>query len=1483
MVDRPQSTESPAPRSGSWHVPDRPAAPRRDGDARRTDVQDLGDAPSTTAQAVQRRGSSSAGLEQRPAAPGGWHRPTEGAIGGGFRRLQPEAAPAEIEPAPAADDEPEPLPIDDAPAASAEPAADAAPVLEPDADILPHDDEFIPAEADAETDAPPPDVIPFDDDAGLSGLADLAASVTGADAGADADAANADAAVSADADAADSDDAGDDASTFSMSELIALASLAESEAQPARAVAPPAAVTAAPAATTPGTETPADYARRQLEALGGGQPVMADAGVADARIAVTPDSAPTVAEPAAPAVVLSPAEQALADRFRTAEGEVRALRDQFRAGTLSREDFQAAARQKMVLDEANTYWMLGVESDNWYHYVNGQWVQETPPVLAKAAAASAGASAAPAIAPVSPTGPTISGGDEMPLPRAVPVRDPDLTQAGTAAVFVPTTPGIPAATGTSFTPLTGAVPTADTDGDLDATLPVRTLGTDPAAADDPYRTVVSAPISEQDTLLGRTVPSGVLNEATIPNPAISVPSPVAPDVATPPDYNVNIPSQVFEEAQKRQQTSTLRNLLIAAAVLIGACALVTAVGLFGAVAWYNNILEPWRDDIAALASYQPQFQTARIYAADGSLIAELVSQNAGARTVVPLENISPFLIHAVVATENERYYEDPGFDPIAIARAMIQNLTAGEIESGASTITQQVARNLVLRDSSITAERKLQEIVIASAIAQQFDKNFILELYLNETFFGNQSYGVEAAAEFYFSNTAQDLDIAQSAMLAGLIQAPAAYDPVINREASFARMNVVLDRMARTGCLQFQHAPYLNTPFCVSPGDLTTGSTVLAKAQVEARNYTPRTYTVEYPHFVNYIQAQIEQNFGTAEMFQRGFNIYTTLIPRVQDTAQTSLTQQVNAAAGLGVNTGAVLVSDPATGAIWAMVGSPDFNNIEIDGQVNNVFTWQQPGSSIKLVEYTAALEGVSVNGFQQYMTPATVLWDVPTTWNTVPPYSPTNFNGRFNGPVTLRTALASSLNIPAVKVYEFIGADRFIDTAQRLGLRFLETAQFGLSTALGADDVRLYDHVQAYSTIANNGVRVPLYAITRITDAGGRDIPVPQRPQPSQTIQPQIAFLMQNILSDNDSRQLGFGINNGLTLPEYPNLVAAKTGTSNDNRDLWTMGFTRNVVVGVWIGRHDNGPTRAGTDSTAIPVWNAVMRAALAGTTPAPFQPPQGIAQAQVCADTGTLFDAALNPRCSQVRTEIFVQTQPPPTADQGFVVNNVPVDSWTGLRANQYCQDNVVNGTAVTIADPSAVAWLSSPAGAGTAQRLGIPVPVPASLGECQPGQQLPVALITSPAAGQPVQGTVAVTGTITAGDFNRYQLELAPANTESWALIAGPFGGQVTNGQLATFDSTRVPNGEYRLRLAAFSNTGGFVYRIVNVVVSNPTPTPSPTPLPPTPTPFFPTGIPVLPTAGFPPPAGFTPIPFDTPIPLQPLGVDPLLPTPTVDMSG
>jgi hypothetical protein len=321
--------------------------------------------------------------------------------------------------------------------------------------------------------------------------------------------------------------------------------------------------------------------------------------------------------------------------------------------------------------------------------------------------------------------------------------------------------------------------------------------------------------------------------------------------------------------------------------------------------------------------------------------------------------------------------------------------------------------------------------------------------------------------------------------------------------------------------------------------------------------------------------------------------------------------------------------------------------------------------------------------------------------------------------------------------------------------------------------------------------------------------------------------------------------------------LVAAKTGTSNDNRDLWTMGFSSNAVVGVWIGRVDNGPTNGTSGLAAAPIWNAVMTAALQGTNVEPFNPPQGIVQQQICGDTGAIYDPSVS--CSLVRTDYFIQSAPPPAANTGFVVT-VPVDTWTSLRANQFCPDSVVSQTFVNISDPSAVAWLGTAQGAAWAASIGLPTPArPAPTTECSPNTVQPQVQFTSPTNGQQLTGAVQFSGIATGPNFARYQVELAPASSpDNFQVIAGPTSAQA-NGTLGTWDSTTVPNGAYRLRLAAFSTDGGYRYHTIDIGINNIIPTQPPPTLPPI----------VIPTAD----------PFATPIPIG----NQLVPTPTIFLGG
>ncbi len=1386
MSDRPssQSTHSADDKqpAGVWHQPSTP------GNWRAPDVEPEEESFGWRATQTPHE------LETELTDAGIWHAP-------GDESTAVQGTPAKAVPAPTAPNETQPAPsTENATASTATPQASTA---------------------EAEAPAAAPSELPFDDVPGAASSSVAAAPVEPAALPFDGDTTTPKLAY----------DEEEDSDTFSMSELMALASLVEDQpaapglVQPAdsalTAAAPETSQTSAVSATDP-----AEYARQQLAKLA--QQAEEDHPEATTEPAASGLPNNTTPIPTQPAPALDPKTAALAKKFRDTEAQVRALRQQQKSGLITREQLQTELRQLMVLDDDGVWWMLGVETDTWYKYENNQWIAETPPALTEADVADMGA------AIQAPTGSgnfdsdmtvatnAINPDDYMPLPRPVPVRDPDYTLPGTAGIYIP------------------PVPT-----DLGATMPV-----------------------------GATVVSSAVGDATVPvrpvggfgSGGISVPAAVpATDPTAPPTYSLARPaSPAYQDAVKRQQRSTTRTLLIGAGIIVALIFLLGACGIVAGLAYYSSLASPYQTQIAALANYTPQFQTARILDAQGNLIVELTSQQGGARTTVPIKDISPFFIDAVVSTENERYYDDPGWDAIAIARAIIQNATSGDIQSGASTITQQLARNLILQSTDVTTQRKLQEVVIASEIAQKYDKNFILQLYMNEVFFGNQSYGVEAAAEFYFNKKAADLNMAESALLAGMIQAPATYDPVVNSGAAFARMDTVLRRMRQTGCIQFQHEPYLGRPFCIddsqirlkADGDIVGGNILIERAVVETTTFKPRTYAVKYPHFVNFVQAQIEQTFGASEMYRRGFTISTTLLPRIQDAAQTALQQQIAATSSTGLDSGAVLVTDPATGAIRAMVGSPDFNDEAHDGQVNNVLTWQQPGSSIKPIVYVGAFEGVNKDNGFQYLTPASILWDVPTTFNTQPPYAPVNYDHLFHGPVGVRYALQNSYNIPAVKALQFIGLDKFKDVAARMGERFLDDATFGLPSALGANEVRLYDHVQAYATLANGGLRVPLYAITGITDASGANVELPPRPQPVQAIQPQVAYMMANILSDNQARAAAFGLNSGLTIPGYDNLVAAKTGTTNDNRDLWTMGFTSNMVVGVWTGRVDNQPTSATTGTAAIPIWHMVMQAALQGTAVQPFADPGGLAAAQICSDTGVIYDQSQ--KCTSTRSEIFIQSQPPPPANQAFL-QQAAVDTWTGLRANQFCSENVESRAFVRIDDPSAVTWLQTADGKAWATQMGFPDDVEAlPAQECNASTQLPNIHMNQPVDGQQITGVLQVIGSVVAPNFNRYQLEVASINDpNNFQMVDGPYTTQQQPGALiAKWDTSVVPNGLYRLRLAAFANDGGYVYRIVQIGVNNVLPTQAP---------IIPTQQIVIPPTVDINATGASPLPFD--IQIQP----------------
>ena len=1452
MSDRPENSPG-SPSSASWYIP-------------RSAMRALMNRTTTEKPALRRVPALPGELSVQPAQRGAWHLPASADTT--FKPGDEVAVPYRVDPrdlGPRPEDLLAQVLKPARPAASADlarpedmlvPQAAPAPAATPQAG-LPEDFDFAALDADT-TEG---DSLPLDDLGDMGGLAELGALD--------------DAVEEASAQALPFDDEDDD--PFSISEYIALSHLEQmtsgsqdAETQPLNpddlSPAAQAALLAkaqSAAQLLPKEEQPesaADYARRMARQLSQGDAETMDLPAqGEDAAAVARRMAQQLAGEASGAatVTLTPEEEALAEKFRQTARGVQELRMRYQRGDMTADEVQQRQREFQIYDERSGYWwMMGIESGVWYRYDTtlNQWVEATPPVpLTRPSVPTATgqftadeiiSGSLPYLPDQQPqefsSGPRYDpyGDSGTPVPRpGQPEFDPNITMVGEAA---------------SLNTLPSSAPTLQGMGYVDA-----------AQNTMPMQTVPSVPVTDDYNAYGQQMTSA-------------------------PAYDQFGVAPTYEKLREREASARGRILVIALLGLLGCGVLTVVSSLLGLQLWYNSVVEPWQDEIAGLATYRPSFQTARILDANGNLIVELNSQSGGARKVVPLSEMSPYVLHAVISSENPTFYDDPGFDIVAVGRAFLQNLGAGAIQSGASTITQQLARNLVLRDTSVTAERKIQEIFVAMEISKNYSKNDILQLYMNETFFGNQSYGVEAAAEFYHKKPAAQLDMAEAALLAGIISSPAQYDPVVNFQAADVAMRTVIRRMINTGCLQFQHGQWAqtNTPFCITPStyvdyngeqallfidnnDGTYGGLLaLQLATVETRQYLPRAAQFRYPHFVNYVQAQVEQAFGANAMFQRGFTIYTTLNPRIQDTAEQALRQQVAALVNNGVNTGAVMVTDPQTGAIRAMVGSPDFTNERIDGQVDNTRTWQQPGSAIKAVVYTAALEG----GPNGYLTPASILWDVPSSYPIAgqQPYQPVNFSGQFYGPTPLRFALQNSYNVSAVKAYEFIGNEKFVSTANRMGLNFLPEAIFGLPSALGANEVRLIDMMKVYGTIANNGVLVPLYSIDRITeDAGGvtLEVPLPERAASTQAVTPQIAYLMQNILSDDAARSSQFGINGPLTLANIgiptQGYVGAKTGTSNDGRDLWTMGFTNNTVVGVWLGTFDNAPTVGVSGSTApATVWNRVMTQAVSGRAPAPFANPGGVVQNTVCRDTGTLAGA----NCANRTTEIYIQTQPPPPDTQGFV-QTLAVDSWTGYLANEWCPENTVTQTFANISDPFALNWIvNTPAGRQWAQLVGLPTNLAqAPTTACAQGQVLPSVFINNPTNGQSVTGTLTITGQISAPNFQRYDLEYATAASPTAFTRIGGGTQQFPNAgsTLGTWDTTLVPNGSYVLRLAAYSTSGGYVYKTVNININNVLPTPTQVILPTATTPaIFPTPL---------PPIAATPLPFD-----------PVNPTPTATLA-
>jgi penicillin-binding protein 1C len=869
-------------------------------------------------------------------------------------------------------------------------------------------------------------------------------------------------------------------------------------------------------------------------------------------------------------------------------------------------------------------------------------------------------------------------------------------------------------------------------------------------------------------------------------------------------------------------------IFVLAASVIGAL----SFGLFQYYSLASNL--PSVDDLESQAA---QFETTRILDRDGNLLYELLDPQAGRRTYVPIDEISPYMIAAIIATEDSQFYSHPGFDLWAIARAMWQNYTTGEVVSGASTITQQITRNLLFTPEErtrITARRKTREILLAQEITRRYSKEEILELYLNQSYFGNLAYGVEAAAETYFDTTADKLTLAQASFLAGLVQAPSVYDIFTNPEATLERHRQVLTLMVDTsteqGCIYVSDT---RQPICVSPE-------MAGAAAAEIINYqfhSPAVF-MRYPHWVTYIRGELESLFDPQTIYRSGFTVHTTLDPDLQAAAQESVRAQVATLAENNASNGALVAIVPGTGEILAMVGSADFYNEEIDGQVNMAIAPRQPGSALKPLTYTAA--------FEMGWTPATLIWDVPSEFppsgnpdDPRPPYEPVNYDGRFHGPVTVRTALANSYNIPAVKTLDFVGIydddstaqpDGLVAFAERLGIQTLTRDDYGLALTLGGGDVSLLELTSAYSNYANGGVRIPPTGILSIEDREGEVVYEYHVPQGEQVVRPEHAFLITDILSDNEARTPAFGPNSYLRLPFK---AAAKTGTTNDFRDNWTLGFTPDFAIGVWVGNADYTPMKNTSGLTgAAPIWNSVMQTAaelLTNNQPQAFQIPAGIEDYVICAVSG----ARPSEWCPSQRTEKFAFDQPPLPKEQDLW-RELWIDTYSLEAASAECPDYVEERLALDVQDPWGRKWLEEDdEGRDWAEKMGFEDEddlffVPEKV--CSKDSPRPILAFTDPKPGSTIsQSPLSIFGQAAGtDDFKEWKLEYGIGDTpRDWPNLAMKDRPVKETGKLAEWDFTDIASGRIILKLTVRSKRGGQASITLPINIQLPTPTESPTP--------------------------------------------------------
>jgi penicillin-binding protein 1C len=658
----------------------------------------------------------------------------------------------------------------------------------------------------------------------------------------------------------------------------------------------------------------------------------------------------------------------------------------------------------------------------------------------------------------------------------------------------------------------------------------------------------------------------------------------------------------------------------------------------------------------------------KLFDRNGKLIYEIYSEKR--RTPVKLDELPDHIKQATISIEDKEFYRHYGFSPTGVTRA-IYNIVFKHKLQGGSTLTQQLVKVSLLSPER-TVRRKMREFMLSMIVEAIYTKNQILEMYLNQIPYGSTAYGIEAASELYFGKPAKDLSLAESALLAGLPQAPTKYSPFgVHPENAKGRQEVVLSRMVEDGN--------------ITPDDADkTKSEELHFAEPEKSKAT---------HFSLWIKEQLAEKYGDIVVEQGGLRVTTTLDLELQEFAEEAVATEVAKLAKSKVGNGAALVTRPKTGEILAMVGSKDYFAEDEDGKVNIIFAKRQPGSSIKPLNYALALKDKKI-------TPSTPLADMHTCFivSGQPSYCPVNYDFSFHGPTQVRFALGNSYNIPAVRVLALNGIDNFVEFATSMGITtFTNPSNYGLSLTLGGGEVRPYDMATAFGVFANQGIKVPLTAILKVEDWKGKVLEETKvnEIEGDRILESDVTYLISHILLDNNARSAAFGSGSFLVVSNHPE-VSVKTGTTNERRDNWTIGYTSHILVVSWVGNNDNTEMSGAVSgvSGASPIWNKIIKNALDKAEKGFYnqedkghswpQQPNGVVGANICSDSGNLpaSDDPANAGCP-TRFEYFLADNV--GAGVEYTRKDIQIDKTTGAPADDKTPaENIETHNKLILIDP-------------------------------------------------------------------------------------------------------------------------------------------------------------------------------------------------------